>query len=262
MNTIITLLTDFGTQDGYIGTMRGVILGINPQAQIVDISHEIAPQDIHQAAFVLRNAYPFFPPGTIHVVVVDPGVGGQRRIIAVRTNRYYFLAPDNGVLKYVFHQEKDFEVVEITNRDYFLDEISYTFHGRDIFAPVAAHLSLGVDITRLGKTIDDFIQGEVTQAEVGDGKIIGRVIYIDRFGNLITDVPREMVERLPESKFQITAGTYKITKLCRSYLEGSSSEPSGVIDSSGFLAIFLNQGNAAELTGLKIGDRVFIETFK
>lgn len=262
MNTIITLLTDFGTQDGFVGTMRGVILGINPQARIVDIAHEVAPQDIHQAAFVLRNAYPFFPSGTIHVVVVDPGVGTRRRIIGVWTNRYYFLAPDNGVLKYVFHQEKDLKVVEITNRDYFLDEVSYTFHGRDIFAPVAAHLSLGVDLNKLGRTIDDFIKGEVTQAEIRDDKIIGRVIYIDRFGNLITDVPREMVEKLPESKFQIMAGTYKIRKICRSYLEGSSSEPSGVIDSSGFLAIFLNQGSAADLTGLKIGDRVFIEPLR
>ena len=145
-NGIITLLTDFGERDGFIGTMKGVILSINPKATIVDISHEIPAQDIEAGAFVLNNSYRYFPPGTIHVAVVDPGVGSNRKILAVQSDDYFFIAPDNQVLKYIFHASETLTVIEVLNKEFFLNKISQTFHGRDIFAPVAAHLSTDVGI--------------------------------------------------------------------------------------------------------------------
>ncbi len=150
-NRVITLLTDFGYRDGFVGSMKGVILGINPGAQIVDISHEVQPQNIDEAGFILFSTYNHFPEGTIHVAVVDPGVGSPRKIIAVKTRNYIFLSPDNGLLKYIFFREKNCRVFEVTNRIFFLNRVSSTFHGRDIFAPVSAHLSLGTNINEIGK---------------------------------------------------------------------------------------------------------------
>jgi S-adenosylmethionine hydrolase len=185
---VITLITDFGTAGPYVGSMKGVILSIHPDARIVDIAHDIRPQDVDEAAFVLNRAYAYFPAGTIHVVVVDPGVGSDRAVLAVRTERYIFLAPDNGVLKYVFDACPDARVFRVTNQDFSLSPVSRTFHGRDVFAPAAAHLSRGVDIERMGEPFTEYVRGEVQRPEVRPREIRGEIVFIDGFGNGITNI--------------------------------------------------------------------------
>jgi S-adenosyl-L-methionine hydrolase (adenosine-forming) len=188
---IITLTTDFGMSDAFVGAMKGVILGINPRAQIVDISHEIPPQDIDRAAFVVKSAAPCFPKTTIHVVVVDPGVGTERLILAVRTEEGMFLAPNNGVLKYVFDGHPGAEVFNVTRSEYFRGRVNRTFHGRDIFAPVAAHLSKGLQPEKLGKPFADFERGSVARPVHSRNGITGVIIAFDRFGNGVTNIPAE-----------------------------------------------------------------------
>ena len=189
-NPIITLTTDFGVADGYVGTMKGVILGIVPDARLVDISHEITPQNVRQAAYVLYTAYPFFPPGTIHLAVVDPGVGGTRRPIALRTPKGYFVGPDNGILSYVMAREPVEALVELADPRYRLPHVSHTFHGRDVFAPAAAHLAAGVPIAALGPPVADPVTFPPPRLEVGPDIITGEVLHADRFGNVITSIGR------------------------------------------------------------------------
>jgi len=189
-NPIITLTTDFGTADGYVGTMKGIILGIAPHVRLVDISHEITPQNVRQAAYVLYTAYPFFPPGTIHLAVVDPGVGGTRRPIALRTPVGYFVGPDNGILSYVMACEPVEALVELADPRYRLPHVSHTFHGRDVFAPAAAHLAAGVPIAALGPPVADPVTFPPPRLEVGPDGITGEVLHADRFGNVITSIGR------------------------------------------------------------------------
>ena len=191
---IITLTTDFGMSDAFVGAIKGVILGINPNAQIVDVSHEIPPQDIDRAAFVVKSAASCFPKGTIHVVVVDPGVGTERPVLAVRTEGGVFLAPDNGVLKYIFAGHPGAEVFNVTRSEYFRGRVSRTFHGRDIFAPVAAHLSKGLAPEKLGSPFADFERGSVARPVRSPNRIAGVIIAFDRFGNGITNIPAEWTE--------------------------------------------------------------------
>jgi len=187
--SIITLTTDFGLADGYVGTMKGVILSIAPTATIVDISHDIAPQDVREGAYTLYAAYPYFPQGTIHVVVVDPGVGSERRAIALRTAQATFVAPDNGVLSYVVAGERVEQIVHLTNPSYHLSPVSCTFHGRDIFAPAAAHLARGIRLAELGQPLTEIITFPLPRPQLRpDGTIVGQVIHVDRFGNLITSI--------------------------------------------------------------------------
>jgi len=185
---LITLMTDFGTADGYVGAMKGVILDIAPDAQLVDISHEIAPQNVRQAAYVLYTAYSFFPLHTVHLVVVDPGVGSARRPIALRTPAGYFVGPDNGVLSYVMACEPVEAVVELSDPCYRLPQVSYTFHGRDIFAPAAAHLAAGVPITALGPPVCDPVAFPPPCLEVAPDSVTGEVLHADHFGNVITSI--------------------------------------------------------------------------
>ena len=189
-NPIITLTTDFGTADGYVGTMKGVILGIVPDARLVDISHEIRPHNVRQAAYVLYTAYPFFPLYTVHLAVVDPGVGGTRRPIALRTPVGYFVGPDNGILSYVMACEPVEALVELADPRYRLPHVSHTFHGRDVFAPAAAHLAAGVPITALGPPVADPVTFPPPRLEVGPDGITGEVLHADRFGNVITSIGR------------------------------------------------------------------------
>ena len=189
-NPIITLTTDFGVADGYVGTMKGIILGIAPHARLVDLAHDIAPQNVRQAAYVLYTAYPFFPPGTIHLAVVDPGVGSARRSIALRTPAGYFVAPDNGILSYVVACETVEVLVELADPRYRLLQVSHTFHGRDVFAPAAAHLAAGVPIAAFGPPIADPVTFPPPRLEVGPGHITGEVLHADRFGNVITSIGR------------------------------------------------------------------------
>jgi S-adenosylmethionine hydrolase len=189
-NPIITLTTDFGVADGYVGTMKGVILGIVPDARLVDISHEITPQNVRQAAYVLYTAYPFFPLYTVHLAVVDPGVGGTRRPIALRTPVGYFVGPDNGILSYVMACEPVEALVELADPRYRLPHVSHTFHGRDVFAPAAAHLAAGIPIAALGPPVADPVTFPPPRLEVGPDGITGEVLHADRFGNVITSIGR------------------------------------------------------------------------
>ena len=255
----ITLTTDFGLADGFTGTMKGVIYSINPDAVIIDISHGIGSQDLWEAAFILGSSCKYFPKGTIHVVVVDPGVGSRRRAIAVETEEYYFVAPDNGVLTRALAHEKVIKSVELTNRSYLLDEVSDTFHGRDIFAPAAAHLSLGVAIEALGSEIDDLVELRFPEPEISQRGITGSVVYIDRFGNLITDISRELFESsASDRKFFIGIAGIKLDRISRSYADVASGNPLAIFDSFGNLEIALNSGSAAETLGIRKGDSVRI----
>ncbi len=252
-NGIITLLTDFGEQDGFIGVIKGVIYGINPAARIVDITHYITPQDIEAGAFILNNSYQYFPKGTVHLAVVDPGVGTDRRVLAVQTDNYFFVAPDNHILKYIFHECETFTVVDVLNKKYFLDEISTTFHGRDIFSPVAAHLSNGIALDELGERITDFDRGEVIEPMQSDNKLIGRIIYIDRFGNLITNINQSQIIK---HEISVHIGANTIDKLSNFYSEVEHGKPVAVIGSSGYLEIAVRNGNAQKQLGVNRSDVV------
>lgn len=256
---IITLMTDFGTSDHYVGVMKGVILNINPQVQIVDITHAIPPQDIHGAAFLIDSAYRYFPNGTIHLVVVDPGVGSERRAIVCQTETTYFVCPDNGILTHILRAEQHLHTVAIENSDYFLPQVSNTFHGRDLFAPVAAHLSRGIPIDKLGSPVAQRVQLPSPNPQITDKAIIGHIVWIDAFGNLVTNISHKTVEALEErNSFIIHAGGAKINRLNRSYAESAAGEALAIVGSSNRLEISINQGNAARTLRLKRGDEIAI----
>ena len=241
--------------------MTGVILNINPQIQIVDITHAIPPQDIHGAAFIIHSAYRYFPTGSIHVVVVDPGVGSMRRAIVCQTETAYFVCPDNGVLSHVLDDNMLYRAVVVENTVYCLPEISNTFHGRDIFAPVAAHLSRGIPLSDFGRAVNDLVRLSSSMAQVTKTSIIARVIWIDRFGNLVTNISREILESIiVHENFVIQAGNVEINRLNRTYAESKVGECLAIIGSSGRLEISVNQGNAANLLELKRDDAIMVRT--
>ncbi|UCE04584.1 MAG: SAM-dependent chlorinase/fluorinase [bacterium] len=255
-NGIITLLTDFGTTDGFVGTMKGIILSINPEAKIVDISHEIAAHDIEAGAFLLNNCYRYFPKGTIHVAIVDPGVGSERKILAVESDNYFFITPDNQILKYIFHSNETLTVVEVLNKRFFLDSVSHTFHGRDIFAPVAAHLSKGVAINQFGHEITNYDAGEIDEPIITESGIIGKIIYIDKFGNLITNITEDLISKQISL---IKIGTTTINRLSDSYAEVYTGHPLAIIGSSGYMEIAVRNGNARKQLYLDRGEIITIE---
>lgn len=284
MRPIITLTTDFGLEDGYVGAMKGVILAINPDAAIVDLSHQIAPQNVRQAAYVLAAAYPHFPPGTIHMIVVDPGVGSKRRAIALETPTARFVAPDNGVLSYILAElGSDDEIsgfkgtplhrgrenssddsrlippgcraVHLNNPRYWLAEVSSTFHGRDIFAPVAAHLSLGVPLKELGERIEEVVLFPIPRPGLrAEGRLVGHVIHIDHFGNLITDIKGQS----PHSGSIIEVKGREIQGVNRTYADVGEGQLLALIGSSGHLELSVRGGSAAQELEARIGDEVVI----
>jgi hypothetical protein len=256
MNPIITLTTDFGLKDHYIGAMKGVILSINPAAMITDITHEIPSFDFFKGALTLRNFYRYFPLGTIHVVVVDPGVGSKRKPIAVEADGNIFVGPDNGVFTFIYRQSRSYSVHEIKNPRHILSDISFTFQGRDIFAPVAAHLSLGVSVGELGKRLRKPVELPIKEPEVRRDEIIGEIIYIDSFGNLVTNIPAELVK----SGSRICIGEKIIKGLSKSYANVPKGKLLAVVGSSGFLEISVNLGRACDV--IKVNDelRVRIES--
>lgn len=261
---IITLTTDFGTSDAYVGVMKGVILGINPNVQIVDITHAVPPQDIHEAAFLIHSAYRYFPKGTIHTVVVDPGVGSERRAIVCQTDRASFVCPDNGVLTFLLQEveyqaEHSESVVAIQNRDYFLPEVSNTFHGRDIFAPVAAYLSLSVPLVDIGPLVQNPVRLPIQMPQISSNTLTGRIVKIDVFGNAITNISESLLSTfLGASAYEIHAGDVCLRQLNRAYAESKIDEPLAIIGSFGVLEIAVNGGNAAERFGLKREDSVVV----
>jgi S-adenosylmethionine hydrolase len=256
---LLTLTTDFGMEDGNVGVMKGVILGINPQAAIIDLSHNIPPQGIANAAYVLRRAYQFFPQGTIHVVVVDPGVGTDRRPVAVQSKRALFVAPDNGVLSYVLAHAQETgdhpRAVHLNKTSYWLPEVSHVFHGRDIFAPVAAYLSLGVTIDDLGSRIDDLLALPEPHFIRQPGKLSGQVMHVDHFGNLLTNISRSDLLALGQM-ITTRVGEARISGLCTAFGHGHNGQPIAYIDSSGHLAIAVVNGSAQELLHSREGERV------
>lgn len=250
---IITLTTDFGTDDPYVAAMKGVILSINPKVTIVDICHTIKPQNIAQAAYILSTTYHYFPKGTIHIVVVDPGVGTERQAVLLITPQAFFLGPDNGVLGYIVEEAfPELEAIALTNPRFWLSPLSNTFHGRDIFAPVAAHLSLGVPSREFGDPIPSLVTFPIPRPQLGeDGVLIGQVIHIDRFGNLITDIKRE---DLPRGRLFVEACGHIIDDLSSSYDEGE--ELLAIIGSSERLEVSVKNGSAARFLRAKVGDEV------
>jgi S-adenosylmethionine hydrolase len=256
---LITLTTDFGTEDGNVGLMKGVVLGINPDAIMVDLSHDIPPQDITAAAYVLRRAYGYFPPGTVHLVVVDPGVGTDRRPIAMQSSDALFVAPDNGVLSDVLEHLRSAgdapQVVHLTDSAYWLPEVSNVFHGRDIFAPVAAHLSCGVPLHALGSRIDDPVTIPPPLLTHQPGMISGQVMHVDHFGNLLTNIPG--TDLAPRGDQIVTRiGQARVSGLRRTFAQGRQGDLVAYIDSSGHLAIAAVNGSAQQLLHCQVGDRV------
>lgn len=259
-NNIISLLTDFSYKDQYVGLLKAVILNINPKAKIIDLCHDIPPQDVKRAAYMLCACYRYFPSGTIHVVVVDPGVGTKRRIICVKAAGQYFIAPDNGVLTLIVEKNKPEFIINLTNKKYFLKKISHTFHGRDILAPSAAHLSKGLNPLILGKKIRTIKMIDFPKAVIKDKAIIGEVLYIDSFGNLVTNINERLLSNLgtrPE-KTRIKIKSKTIYGIKSSYEQARIGGLLAIIGSTGNLEISANRRNAQRVVGAKPGDKVIL----
>jgi len=254
---IITLTTDFGLSDPYVAMMKGVILSINPSARLVDVTHQIGTGSISQAALLIRETFPYFPEGTVHLAVVDPGVGSDRRLIALQAGAPFFVGPDNGIFWPVFQDFGGAKAVHLTQPRYFLPSITRTFHGREIFAPVAAHLSLGLSLESLGPSIHDLAKLTVPQPFVKEGVLCGQIIRVDNFGNLVTNIPsRDLLNFLESGPLRIKAGKLVIRKLSRIYADCEEGEPLALINSSNLLEIAVNLGRASEYIGLKNGEIV------
>jgi S-adenosylmethionine hydrolase len=259
---VITLITDFGSADHFVGVMKGVILGINPDVEIADITHQIASYDIFDAAFSLAQSYRFFPPDTIHLVVVDPGVGTARRPILARSMNYKFVAPDNGVLSLIYEREENVEVRHVTADHYFLNPVSNTFHGRDIFAPTVGWLSKGVEVDKFGEPITDFAKFTAPKPKrMNENRIKGVALKLDKFGNIITNVsPEDVPELFSENPppFKIIINQQEITRLNLAYSMGKTSEIFAIVGSSGFIEICTNRGSAAKALNANRGAEVGI----
>ncbi|HEY5619707.1 MAG TPA: SAM-dependent chlorinase/fluorinase [Vicinamibacterales bacterium] len=256
---VIAFLTDFGTKDHYAGTVRGVVLGICPEAACVDITHEIPPHDVMAGALELAAAYKFFPSGTVFVVVVDPGVGSTRRPIAAEAGGYRFVAPDNGVLTLVFRETAPKRVVELTERRYARPTVSRTFEGRDRFGPAAAWLAKGIELTAFGRTLTSWQSLNIPEPTVTDVEVISEVLRVDRFGNLVTNVDRQTFERFAGiGHVEIVAGTEAVGKVVATYADAEPGALCALFGSSEHLEIAVNGGSAAERLTLGRGARITI----
>lgn len=273
MSRVITLTTDFGTGDGYVASMKGVILGINPQATVVDISHSVEPQFIRQASFIIHTCWRYFPEGSIHVVVVDPGVGSHRRAVILKTPSAYFVAPDNGTLSYILHELSEIqgannralidkatprlmpegcEAVSITKKEYWRHPVSATFHGRDVFAPVAAHLSLDIPITEFGENTDSLTVFPIPiPFKDATGHTVGHIIHIDRFGNLVTNLRSRDI---PPGGAAVEVRNQRIDNTSRYYSQGSGLM--ALIGSNDYLELSFGDGSAASILGAHVGDTI------
>jgi S-adenosylmethionine hydrolase len=248
---IITLTTDFGLSDPYVAMMKGVILTINPQAQIVDISHRVKAGSIIQGAGLVHETFSFFPNGTVHVAVVDPGVGSERRLIGLGAHRHFFIGPDNGIFWPLMENYKEAEIIHLTENKYFLPSISHTFHGREVFAPVAAHLSLGVALERMGSKLSDPVKLHFPKPRQEGEILYGQITRVDNFGNLISNIHRRDLESFLESFVPvIEVGDLTIKKLSPTYADVEEGEPLALINSSHWLEIAVNLGRASQYVGL------------
>jgi S-adenosyl-L-methionine hydrolase (adenosine-forming) len=254
----ITLTTDFGTRDWFVGTMKGVIASIAPETRVIDLTHDVRPGDIRAGALALGASHRFFPKGTVHLVVVDPGVGSRRKAIAVQTNRGIFVAPDNGVLSWALAKEKISAIRSLENSAYFLKPVSMTFHGRDVFAPAAAHLSLGMPIQKLGPALKDFVRLECPRPCEKRSGFVGEVVYVDRFGNAITNLERGLLRGLSDATCEVHARHRKLCPVKTHYQAVAPKSLVAVVGSSGFVEIAVNGGSAEKAFGLKLGTRVVL----
>ena len=259
-NPIVTLTTDYGTNDHLVGILKGVILKINPEVSIIDITHEVTPFDLLDGALAIASAYAYFPPRTIHVVIVDPGVGTERRPLLVSGQNQYFIAPDNGVLSGVYEKEQNFAVRHLTSEHYFLQPVSKTFHGRDIFAPAAGWLSKHWQPASMGEEIKDFKRFAMPRPKEGDGLLKGVVLKVDGFGNLITNNRAEdlAADSVEKGEVKLQAGSHPITRLVPTFASGNAGEPIAYVGSSGYVEIALNKGNAAKTLGIGRGTPVLL----
>jgi S-adenosylmethionine hydrolase len=257
---IITLTTDFGLNDHFVGAVKGVILGILPDVEIVDICHAVQPFDILDGALTIAQAYNYFPTGTVHMVVVDPGVGTDRRPIIASTERHHFVAPDNGVLSMVYSREPRLHVHHVTAKHYFLEQVSNTFHARDVFSPVAAYLAKRVEADKFGAEITDFVRFNTPKPKPLNGNTLrGVVLKVDRFGNLVTNITAEDAPMLFEPEpppFKIAIGKREITEVRLTYADGAPGEVFAIPGSMGYLEIAANRGSALQLIGSGKGTEV------
>lgn len=257
MLMLITLTTDFGLQDPFVGIMKGVIFGINPQVEVIDLTHDIPAQDILAGALTLRHSRAYFPRGTIHVAVVDPGVGSARRPVLIGCDGAFYIGPDNGVLSLAVGNEKPDCITNLSNSAYHLQPTSATFHGRDIFAPVAAHVSLGVPPCALGESSETFRQLTLPKPVRTPEEINGEIIYVDHFGNLFTNIEERDLTGLADGRFEVALGAVRIPGTALNYSAAASADGFvAVINSWGLLEIAVYLGNAQRRTGARIGDQV------
>jgi S-adenosylmethionine hydrolase len=251
---IITLLTDFGNQDTYVAAMKGVILSLNPEAVLVDLTHEVPPQDIIAGAFLLQEAAPYFPPGTIHLAVVDPGVGTSRRPLAASARGQFWVGPDNGIFHLAFQESPALDLVCLENPQYFREAVSSTFQGRDIFAPVAAHLSLGTPLDALGPSVTDPVTLPWPESSCTPEAIRGEIVYVDGFGNLVSNIKgKDLTAWLAERTHIIILGGLTLKGLVRTYGDVGAGEMLALVGSHGYLEIACSGGNAARRLGVGKG---------
>jgi S-adenosylmethionine hydrolase len=255
---LITLTTDFGYQDAFVGIMKGVIAGINPQAHVIDITHGIPPQDILAGALTLRHAVRYFPRGSIHVAVIDPGVGSARRPLLLEWDGNYFIGPDNGVLSLAVENIEPTQIVHLSNPAYHLKRTGTTFHGRDIFAPAAAYLSVGVSPMAFGEALENFVKLALPEVVRQGRSIEGEIVYIDSFGNLFTNIREHDLTGLPRNKLDIVVRSVTIRGLSKNYASAGVGEFLAVVNSWDMLEIAVYKDNAQKRIGAKIGDKVEI----
>jgi S-adenosyl-L-methionine hydrolase (adenosine-forming) len=259
---MITLTTDFGLTEHYVGAMKGVIYSINPTVQLVDITNAVQSFDILDGAIAISQAYSYFPKDTVHVVVVDPGVGGARRPIIATVGQYLFVAPDNGVLSLVYEREERVSVRHITSEHYFHQPVSNTFHGRDVFAPVAAYLSKGVDASKFGEEVSDYVRFAAPKPKaVAANQWKGIVLKTDKFGNLVTNITAKDIPQIFDGSsngFKISVGKAEVNKLCSSYSQGAQGELFAIVGSTGFLEISANKAAASRVAGADKGSEVTV----
>jgi S-adenosylmethionine hydrolase len=254
---MITLTSDFGLKDPYVAEMKGVILSINPNATLIDVTHEIQKFNVRMGAFVLASAAPYFPKGTVHLAVVDPGVGTKRHAIVIQTKQGYVVGPDNGVLVLAAQNQGIEHIYELANPKYMRSEVSSTFHGRDIFAPAAAHLDNGIDPSEFGPELTDAVKPEFARVKQSNGSFLGEVLYIDGFGNVITNIHQSQIPTAEKAEVQLPNTQIKI-RFAKTYAQAKPEEAIALIGSRGFMEIALNQTSAAEKFRVKTGDKIAV----
>lgn len=255
---LITLTTDFGLQDPYVGIMKGIIAGINPEVDVVDLTHGIPAQNVMAGALTLRHSIRYFPRGTIHVAVVDPGVGSARRPLLIECDGNFFIGPDNGLLSLAVGNETPRQIVQLSNSAYHLRPTSMTFHGRDIFAPVSAQVSLGVPLDAFGERVENFSRLAFPKSIRQGNEITGEIIYIDNFGNLFTNIEDHDLTGRPGKYFEIVVGKIRIGGVAPNYAAASTGDLVAIINSWGLLEIAVNRGSAQKRSGAMIGDKLML----